>query len=143
MTALVDDRNTPQAVGDMREGGLEANQVIFQGALVAINATGMIVKGATAVGLTGIGRAEERANSTGAAAGEVILRWRPGIFRFANSGGGDLITAADAGKLCYIVDDQTVAKTDGTGTRSRAGAVAWVDAQGVWVEFNTALTRAL
>ena len=34
---------------------------------------------------------------------------------------------------CYVVDDETVAKTNGTNTRSRAGVVVDVDAQGVWV----------
>ncbi|MFB0515162.1 MAG: hypothetical protein ACETWG_00985, partial [Candidatus Neomarinimicrobiota bacterium] len=33
----------------------------------------------------------------------------------------------------YIVDDQTVAKTDGTGTRSPAGFIEDVDSNGVWV----------
>jgi hypothetical protein len=42
---------------------------------------------------------------------------------------------ADVGKQCYLVDDQTVAKTDGTNTRSPAGFVRDVDADGVWVEF--------
>jgi hypothetical protein len=38
------------------------------------------------------------------------------------------------GNDCYIVDDQTVAKTNGTATRSIAGKIRAVDAQGVWVE---------
>jgi len=40
------------------------------------------------------------------------------------------------------VDDQTVALTDGTGARSRAGIIAGVDSDGVWVQFtpNTAIS---
>ena len=34
----------------------------------------------------------------------------------------------------YIVDDETVAKTDGTATRSAAGKVVGLDSDGVWVE---------
>jgi hypothetical protein len=34
------------------------------------------------------------------------------------------------------VDDQTVAKTDGTGARSVAGKVFDVDSGGVWVRFD-------
>ena len=56
--------------------------------------------------------------------------------QFANSAATDAITLADIGKDCFIVDDQTVAKTDGSGTRSRAGRVFDVDADGVWVEFR-------
>jgi hypothetical protein len=35
----------------------------------------------------------------------------------------------------FIVDDETVAKTNGSSTRSVAGICRGVDAQGVWVEF--------
>ena len=44
------------------------------------------------------------------------------------------MTQADLGKSCYIVDDQTVAKTSGGATRSLAGKVVGVDVDGVWVE---------
>ena len=54
---------------------------------------------------------------------------------FANSASADLISLADIGADCYIVDDQTVAKTSGTNTRSVAGKVFDVDADGVWVDF--------
>jgi hypothetical protein len=47
---------------------------------------------------------------------------------FQNSTAGDLIAQADVGTDCYIVDDQTVAKTSGTNTRSVAGKVQEVDA---------------
>jgi len=40
-----------------------------------------------------------------------------------------------------VVDDQTVAKTDGTATRSPAGFVDMVDDLGVWVRFDEAMTR--
>jgi hypothetical protein len=33
-----------------------------------------------------------------------------------------------------VVDDQTVAKTNGSSTRSVAGIVRQVDSDGVWVE---------
>ena len=59
-----------------------------------------------------------------------------GNFCLANSAGADEITAADIGKVCYIVDNQTVAKTDGTATRSPAGIVDDVDDAGVWVNID-------
>ena len=55
---------------------------------------------------------------------------------FANSAAADAITLADIGADCYIVDDQTVAKTSATNTRSVAGKVFDVDAEGVWVDFR-------
>jgi len=71
------------------------------------------------------------------------IEFREGVFRYANSAAADLIATADIGAVCYIVDDQTVAKTNGTNTRSPAGAVVDVDAIGVWVRFDEVLTRAL
>lgn len=141
MAALTQDRNTPRAQGDVWQGGVAASVVIFAGAIVMRNAAGYLTKGQTATGLVGVGRAEERVTG-GANAGDVTLNYRPGIFRFANSAAGDLITIADIGKPCYAVDDQTVAKTHATNTRSIAGFVAAVDAQGVWVEFDEARVQS-
>lgn len=141
MTALAADRNTPEAIGADRQGLLGATQAIFAGALLMRNASGQLLKGATATGSYGVGRAEERVTST--TAGVTTCRYKPGVYRFANSSAGDLIADADIGTVCYIVDDQTVAKTSGTNTRSPAGIVDSVDAQGVWVRFDEALTRAV
>lgn len=141
MAALTQDRNTPRALGDVWRGGVAASVVIFAGAIVMRNAAGYLTKGQTATGLVGVGRAEERVTG-GANAGDVALNYRPGIFRFANSAAGDLITIADIGKPCYAVDDQTVAKTNATNTRSIAGFVVAVDAQGVWVEFDEARVQS-
>lgn len=56
---------------------------------------------------------------------------------FANSAGGDAITAADLGKICYAVDGNTVSKTDQTGTLSPAGYVHYVFTNGgVVVKFD-------
>lgn len=141
MVALTSDRNTPQAAGNGRTGLLAATQAVFAGSILMRNAAGHLLKGATAVGSFGVGRAEERLTST--TAGVTAITYAPGIFRFANSAAGDLIATADIGTVCYIVDDQTVAKTNGTNTRSPAGVVDGVDAQGVWVRFDEALTRAM
>jgi len=141
MVALTADRNTPERSGVEIADVMGASQSIFIGSIVMRNASGHLIKGATATGSTGVGRAEERGVST--TAGVTNLRVRPGVFRFANSSAGDLIAQADVGAVCYIVDDQTVAKTNGTSTRSAAGIIRAVDAQGVWVEFNEALTRAM
>lgn len=142
MTALAADRNTPQSQGDMRQGGVAASTTIFAGAIVMRNASGYLTKGQTATSLVGVGRAEERAIGTGVA-GETRVKYRTGTFRFANSGSTDQITIADIGKVAYAVDDQTVAKTSGTNTRSPAGIIDDVDALGVWVRFDEALVAAL
>jgi hypothetical protein len=141
MTALTSDRNTTMAMGDLREGAVAAAVKIFGGAIVMRNAAGFLTPGATATGAVGAGRAEAQFDNSGGAAGDIQARFRPGVFRYANSAAADEITDAEIGALCYVVDDQTVAKTDGTASRSPAGFVEMVDDLGVWVRFDAAMTR--
>jgi hypothetical protein len=105
---------------------------IFAGGLIVLNA-GVAEPGSEATDLKAVGRAEEYVDNSAGSAGDKTVRVRRGLFRFANSAGGDEITLADVGGSAYIVDDQTVAKTDNTGTRSAAGTIEDVDDAGVWV----------
>lgn len=114
---------------------VEAAAKIFAGTIVCLNAAGNAVKGSTALNLKAIGRARTSADNTNGAAGAIVVESETGTFHFANSAAGDLIARADITADCYIVDDQTVAKTSGGATRSIAGKIADVDAQGVWVRF--------
>lgn len=142
MVALTKDRNTPRSSGDIRQGPVAAAVTIFAGSIVMRNAAGYVLPGATATGSVAIGRAEERVDNSSGANGDKTVTYRPGIYRFANSAAADEITIAEVGDKCFIVDDQTVAKTDGTATRSPAGIVDAVDANGVWVRIDEALTAA-
>lgn len=135
MAALTQGRNTPERSGDVRTVKIDANVNIHQGALVVL-ASGYAKPGAAATGLVAIGRAEEAVDNTGGAQAALDVRVRSGIFRYDNSASGDAITAAEIGADCYVVDDHTVAKTSATNTRSVAGQVYDVDAQGVWVKFQ-------
>lgn len=107
--------------------------MIYAGSLVCLGADGFAVPGTTALGLTPLGRAERRVDNSDGESGAVRVRYRRGCFRWDNSPAADEITAAEIGNACYVVDDQTVAKSDGGGTRSHAGIIADVDAFGVWV----------
>jgi hypothetical protein len=142
MVALTAARNTPYRMGEFRVEPVAASIKIFAGSLVMRNAAGYLTKGATATGCVGVGRAESTVDNSAGAAGALSLEYRVGPFLFANSSAGDLITIADIGKACFIVDDQTVAKTDGTATRSRAGIVDGLETNGVWVRLDEALARA-
>ncbi len=135
MTALIEGRNTPFRDGLHRNFPLAASANIYAGAMVALNATGFLVPASTSTTLTCVGRAEVSVDNTGAANGAANCEVGAGIYLYANSAAADLITRADIGANCYAVDDQTVAKTNGTGTRSVAGKIFDVDAQGVWVQF--------
>ena len=133
MTALVAERNTSERVGTIEQHPIKANVKIFKGSLCVIDA-GYLAPGRSATGLLVAGRAEDTIDNTVGAAGALTVPVKRGKFRWGNSAAGDLIAQANVGALCYIVDDQTVALTDGTGTRSSAGKIVGVDAAGVWVE---------
>lgn len=134
--ALTAERNTPRYAGDRLEVPVKAATTIFAGALVVADA-GYAAPGRAATGLVALGRCEETV--TAVAAGDVKASVRPGIYRFANSAAADAITQAEVGADCYIVDDQTVAKTNGSNARSRAGVVIGVEDAGVWVQTGPGL----
>jgi len=142
MVALTKGRTTPQRIGDVRAGLVAAAAIIFQGGLVMRNAAGYIVNGQTATGLVAVGVATHALDNSAGANGDVTLEYRPGRFAFVNSAGADEITIANIGDMAFVVDDQTVALTNGGNTRSQAGIIHDVDAQGVWIVFDEALTRA-
>lgn len=136
MAALTSDRNTLRREGNQMEPPVAAATRIWAGAMVAINASGYAVPGATSTTLKAAGVAEQRADNSAGAAGDIRVKVRKGTFRFANSSAGDAIALTDIGATVFMVDDQTVAKTNGTNTRSAAGTVVDVDADGVWVRFT-------
>lgn len=135
MPALTKDRDTKARSGDNRNIEVAAGVEIFAGALVAYNAAGHAVPGSTSTTLKAAGRASSHVDNTSGASGDKSIEAETGIFAFANSSAADEITRGDIGDVCYIVDDQTVAKTDGGGTRSVAGEIFDVDEYGVWVKF--------
>lgn len=132
--ALSKDRNTKRRDGVQFSDPVAAATRIFAGSLVCLNAAGNAVPGSTATTLKARGVAQEQVDNTAGAAGDLRIETRRGVFAFANSAAADEITRADIGATAYIVDDQTVAKTDGTSTRSAAGTIRDVDSDGVWVE---------
>jgi hypothetical protein len=134
MTALAAARDTQRRTGALLNLPMAAVKV-FEGAIVALNSSGYATKGAAATTLRAAGRALATVDNAAGSAGDKTIDVERGIFKYANSASTDTITLADYGKACYIVDDQTVAKTDGSTTRSVAGIVRGVDTDGVWVEF--------
>lgn len=135
MAALISARNTPEKIGPDREIPMTGGARVLAGGMVQISAAGLAVAAtATAANVT-IGRAEKTADNTGGANGALSVKVRRGIFRFGNSAAGDLIARSEIGKQVFVVDDQTVAKTNNAGARPVAGICFDVDADGVWVEF--------
>lgn len=138
MAALTGPRNTPRLGPDVApyDFPIAANTRIWLGAMVQLDANGRMIPAATATGRKCVGRARDTYDNLGGAAGAFRGAVDSGVFRYGNSAAGDAIAQADVGNDCYVVDDQTVAKTDGTGTRSVAGKIVDVDQHGVYVQLK-------
>jgi len=132
MPAATAPRDTFMREGDLFLIPVKANTKIFQGTLVVVDA-GYAAPGRTALNLRVVGRAEETADNTGGANGAVSVLVRPGVFKFDNDP-ADAIGQADLWADCFITDDQTVCRTNGVNTKSRAGRVVDIEPDGVWVD---------
>lgn len=112
---------------------IAANVRIFKGALVGLNSSGQAVPGTTISGgcVAGVGKAsatyDNRTGSElGGSAGAVDVEVEFGVFQWENSESSDEIAEDDVGKVCFVVDDQTVSLTNNTDTRGIAGFVTEV-----------------
>lgn len=138
MAALTADRNTSRREPDRILLPAAAAKKFYAGAMVCLDGNGNATPGAAATTLRGLGRCEAFVDNSAGIAGALNVDVRMGCFLWNNSAGGDAITEANVGRVCFVVDDNTVALTDGAGTRSRAGVIKDVDATGmVWVAMGT------
>ena len=127
------DRATQEKDGVLIPMPVSAGVKCYAGGLAVING-GYVEPGTTATGLAYVGMFETTVDNTDGVDGDKQVMVRRGkAFKWGNSTGTDEITAADIMSDCYIVDDETVAKTSGTSTRSVAGKVIGVESDGVWV----------
>lgn len=143
MTALAANKDVQerasafsQRVGDFGSGTPDDAKVFYKGALIAYDTSDDTLKpAATSTTLIALGRCED-SFTAGASGAPSVANVRSGIFKFENSASSDAIANDDAGADCYIVDDQTVALTSGTSSRSVAGKIVKVESDGVWVAVN-------
>lgn len=143
MAAATDNLNIPErcdpsAFKHERVAGSSAEY--YKGAMIAIDvdATGSPFVRATAgdLSLRVVGRCEDRL-TTGASNTKRLVA-KSGIFRYASGTAAEAIDADDVGKVCYVIDDQTVGIQGGgtVPTNAVAGRIYDVDANGVWVKFD-------
>ena len=130
MSSLTGIRDTREilcgATAVSRKAAPAEGAVIYTGAITALNADGKAVPASDSASLTVAGICQGRAED-----GSVIIR--SGVFLLENGTGSDALTAADIGKIVYVLDDQTVGKTGGTH-KVAAGILRAVDAAGALVE---------
>jgi hypothetical protein len=136
MMALTADNPITERPGEGFYKVVEAAAVIYEGALLVYTATGEVKPAVTEVGAIAAGVATENVDNT---VDGHYVNFKKGIFLFANSAAADEITAAEIGDSCYIVDDCTVAKTNGGATRSICGEIIDVTTDGVFVRVGFAV----
>lgn len=136
MTALTADRATGRRAGGSFVYNAAAAVKCYAGGIAVLDSSGNVKPAVTATGLVSVGRFSETVDNSSGSAGDKTAEVMRGIFKYNNSAAADEITAAESGDFCYLVDDQTVAKTNGTNTRSPAGVIVDVDSDGVWVEIG-------
>ncbi|CAN5361264.1 hypothetical protein BH09PSE4_BH09PSE4_17120 [soil metagenome] len=78
----------------------------------------------------------------GATDGAIAVDVQDGDWLAKNSTGVDAITVANIGHYCFVVDDETVARTSASRTRPRAGVVIGVDSTGVMVRMKPEIAAA-
>lgn len=129
MTASTSDRSAPQygtpdsVVPFLISLPMAAATTIYAGTMAGADASGNAVGASASTAIRLAGRAESQVVNSGAA-GALRINVKPGVFAFVNSAAGvDLIAAANVFSYCYAADNQTVALTDGGGTRPIAGVI--------------------
>lgn len=119
------DRKYKSIRGKAREMPVAATELFKVGSAVFRNATGYMTRPA-AVGDVAMGITKESVDNSSGADGALNVIFETGCFSFAISG-SDAVTIADVGNVVYAEDDQTIAKTDATGTLPAMGTMAFID----------------
>lgn len=112
-----------------------AATTIRHGVMVGINLSGYLVEVSADPTIRVLGRSEAYVDNSAGAAGAKTCKVKRGIFGWTNSATTLALADAHVGRLCYAVDNQTVALRNPLGTYPVAGRVYDVDADGqVFVE---------
>jgi hypothetical protein len=125
MAALQGDRRSFRIGNTERQFPVAEETVIFQGAMVGIDADndGLAVPISESSTLECVGVAIRQADNSSGSDGDIQVATEIGIWPMKNSETTDELTLADVGSVVYGVDDQTVAKTDDGGSRPPVGTL--------------------
>lgn len=151
--ALTGPKKTTQGTGrGLVNLGVKALATLFQGGLVMAS-SGYATPAAAGTGGNDfakinavslfrlIGVAQMSAIGS-AVDGAVPIDVQQGDWLCKNSAGVDAITVANIGHYCFVVDDETVARTSNFRTRPRAGVVIAVTSTGVMVRIAPEISAA-
>lgn len=135
MAALSADRVTQQRTGDIVSLPIAASVTCYGGAMAVVTATGTVrpaIVDGSAPTCKGLGRFRYQCT----ALADVTAEVETGIFLW-NNDAADPVTVASINTVCFASDDQTVAATSATNTRTPVGIVVSVESAGVWVRMGS------
>jgi hypothetical protein len=107
---------------------------LLAGVMWALNSSHELVNASDAAARRVVGVGREEVDNTDGSAGDLTADVELGCFKVANDS-GTAVTNAYIGRVCWVLDNQTVSGDDGTNNVP-AGIVAKVDTDGVWVFFG-------
>jgi hypothetical protein len=135
MAALTDNR-TAEFCGSYPSRGtfpIEANKRIWRKSVVCLNSAGRAIPESTiavgAVRVLGVASAEYNnltGSEAGGAASALQVEVEYGVFDFAIAAAGEAVTISDVGSIVFLVDNQTVGKTNAGATLLAAGILTEV-----------------
>lgn len=134
------DRMTERKTGLLLTLLMAASTVVEGGKMVGVNGDGYAVEAADAASIRVLGVSDQNVdNSAGAAGAKRLQIYSGGLYKLKNSG-TNAVDQADAGQLCFVEDDETVA--DSPGTKGIvAGRVIEVASDGVWVQIPAGMPQ--
>lgn len=133
MAATTTDRNTTKRASNLLVLPVAASTKLPAGVLAARDGDGNLVNASDTAGLTVIGRVNTHADNSAGTAGALSAEVERGVFLYDNDTGGTPVAAGDEGKVCYVLDNQTVS-ADAGSNNIVAGLVHAVGDEGVWVD---------
>ena len=141
MTLLTEDRNTPRKDGILVPTPVVADDIIFGGSLVAVNAAGYLNPGSDTAALIFHGVADARADNSGGNAGDISCNVRRrGLFLMRMD---TAITQANVGDNVFIADDQSVDLVANVVNNIYCGVIAEFHSVNLaWIDIEPAIKQA-
>jgi len=141
MTAATSDRNTDRKDGVLVPTPVVADDCIYGGTLVAVNAAGPLSPGSDTAGLIFHCVADARADNTGGLAGTIKCNVRRrGLFLFNVA---TPITQANVGDNVFLADDQSVDLAANVDNDIYCGVIAeYVSPTLAWIDIEPAVKQA-
>lgn len=138
MTALTENKKLDEKVGKLVAHPVVASDIIYQGALVKVNAAGYLAPCSSEAGAVFAGVAYEQKDNSAGAAGAVSCRvQKEGRFLMTGSG----FSQANVGDKVYASDDQTLTLTNAVGLQCVGVIDEYVSATQAWVKIDSAVDK--